>query len=109
MVFSETDFTYGGNVNYSLPFKWKNGEKNSFKAGVNYLYKTRDYAARAFRYKAATPQFNTNLLSVQPEFVFDPAYMDKQGFILDEITNNSDQYSGQSNTIAGYAMMDNRL
>ena len=48
--FSElNDFAYGGNVNYTLPFKWKNGEKNSFKAGASYLYKTRDYEARAFQ------------------------------------------------------------
>lgn len=109
--FSElNDFAYGGNVNYTLPFKWKNGEKNSFKAGASYLYKTRDYEARAFRYKPAiNTQFNTNLLSVQPEFVFDPSYMSRQGLVLDEITNNSDRYEGQSTTMAGYAMLDNRL
>jgi hypothetical protein len=109
--FSElNDYAYGGNVSYSIPFKWKNGEKNSFKTGASYLYKTRDYEARAFRYKPAIQsQFNSNLLSVQPEFVFDPAYMSREGLVLDEITNNSDRYEGESNTIAGYAMMDNRL
>jgi hypothetical protein len=109
--FSElNDFAYGGNINYSVPFKWKNGERNTFKAGASYLYKTRDYEARAFRYKPAIQtQFNTNLLAVQPEFVFDPAYMSRQGLVLDEITNNSDRYEGESNTVAGYAMLDNRL
>ncbi len=109
--FSElTDLAYGGNLNYTIPFKWKNGEKNSFKAGASYLHKTREYDARAFRYKPAVQsQFNTSLLSVQPEYVFDPAYMSREGLVLDEITNNSDSYDGVSNTIAGYAMMDNRL
>ncbi len=109
--FSElNDFAYGGNVNYSLPFKWKNGEKNSFKVGGSYLYKTRDYKARAFRYRPAiNSQFNTNILSIQPEFVFDPSYMSREGLVLDEITNNSDRYTGVSSTLAGYAMLDNRL
>jgi hypothetical protein len=109
--FSElTDFAYGGNINYSIPFLWKNGEKNTFKAGASYLHKTRDYEARAFRYKPAQPStFNPAYLSIQPEFVFDPAYMSRQSLGLDEITNNSDRYEGESNTIAGYAMMDNRL
>ena len=109
--FSElTDFSYGGNLNYQIPFNWKNGEKNSLKLGGMYLHKFRDYEARAFRYKpAVSTQFNTNLLSVAPEFVFDPSYMSRQGLVLDEITNNSDQYEGESNTLAGYVMMDNRL
>jgi hypothetical protein len=105
-----TDFAYGGNVNYTLPFKWKNGEKNSFKAGASFLYKTRDYSARAFRYKPAVPaEFNENILSIRPELVFSPAYMNREGLALDEITNNSDKYTGESTTAAGYTMMDNRL
>jgi hypothetical protein len=109
--FSElNDFAYGGLANYSIPFKWKNGEKNTFKAGGSYLYKTRDYSARAFRYKPAVPSiFNTAILSFEPEYVFDPAYMSPSGLVLDEITNNSDNYTGKSQTIAGYALMDNRL
>ncbi|MGL6270013.1 MAG: carboxypeptidase-like regulatory domain-containing protein [Chitinophagaceae bacterium] len=109
--FSElNDFAYGALANYSMPFKWKNGEKNTFKAGGSFLYKTRDYAARAFRYKPAVPSiFNPAILSLAPEFVFDPSYMSPQGLVLDEITNNSDAYTGQSQTLAGYAMLDNRL
>ncbi len=104
------DFAYGALANYSLPFKWKNGEKNTFKAGGSFLYKTRDYSARAFRYKAAQQSlFNPAILSYAPEFVFDPYYMSPSGLALDEITNNSDTYTGNSQTIAGYAMMDNRL
>lgn len=109
--FSElNDFAYGGLANYSIPFKWKNGEKNTFKAGGSFLYKTRDYSARAFRYKAAVPsKFNPAILSFAPEYVFDPVYMSPNGLVLEEITNNSDDYTGESQTIAGYAMMDNRL
>jgi hypothetical protein len=104
------DFAYGALANYSIPFKWKNGEKNTFKAGGSYLYKTRDYSARAFRYKAVQQSiFNPAILSYAPEFVFDPSYMSPSGLALDEITNNSDTYTGKSQTIAGYAMMDNRL
>lgn len=109
--FSElNDFAYGALANYSIPFKWKNGEKNTFKAGGSFLYKTRDYSARAFRYKAAQQsQFNPAILSYAPEYVFDPSYMSPSGLALDEITNNSDAYTGESQTMAGYAMMDNRL
>ncbi len=109
--FSElNDFSYGGNLNYTLPFKWKNGEKNTFKAGGSILYKTRDYSARAFRYKPAiSNQFNVNILSIEPKYVFDPAYMSPTGLVLDEITNNSDKYTGEATTAAGYLMLDNRL
>ena len=104
-----SDISYGGTLNYAIPFKWR-GENNLFKAGAYYLTKTRDYQARAFRYKAANQsKFNTNILSIEPTWVFDPSYMSPEGLALDEITNPSDQYKGNSQTAAGYVMMDNRL
>lgn len=106
-----TDFAYGGNVNYTLPFKWKNGEKNSFRAGAFFLYKTREYSARAFRYKQAlASEFYSNYYTrLAPEVIFAPVNINVEGFALDEITNNSDKYTGEATTAAGYAMMDNRL
>jgi outer membrane receptor protein involved in Fe transport len=104
-----TDFAYGANASYVIPFKWR-GQNNSFKAGGSYLYKTREYSARAFRYKPAIQtQFNTSILAIEPKWVFDPSYMSPSGLVLEEITNPSDQYSGKSYTTAGYAMLDNRL
>ncbi|WP_336516143.1 TonB-dependent receptor [Pollutibacter soli] len=105
------DFAYGGNVNYTIPFKWKNGEKNSFKTGAFFLYKTREYSARAFRYKEAKASefYGDYYLQQKPETIFSQVNINPEGFALDEITNNSDFYSAQSTTAAGYAMMDNRL
>ena len=53
-----------------------------FKFGFLESFKYRDFSARVFRYN--------------------------EGFVLDEITNNTDKYSAVSNIISGYVMFDKK-
>ncbi len=99
---------FGGNVNYQVPFNWI-GQKQTFKAGLLKQYKTRDFSARIFRYARGVNFNNTALLSLSPKRIFRDENIGREGFVLEEITNNTDKYDAWSDLNAGYLMLDNRL
>ncbi len=102
------DNAFGGNLNYTLPVTFGN-QKQQFKTGLLAQYKLRDFSTRIFRYEEATSDFNRALLAAPPRIIFNDGYIYDQGFVLNEITNNTDKYDATSGLYAGYAMIDGRI
>ncbi|HEY8387659.1 MAG TPA: TonB-dependent receptor [Parasegetibacter sp.] len=99
---------FGGQLNYSHRVNWF-GERGNVKAGVSGQYKLRDFSTRIFRYEQASHAFNNELLYSAPGVIFNDGYITAQGFVLNEITNNTDRYDATSGTYAGYLMYDGRI
>lgn len=102
------DNAFGANVNYTLPVTFGK-QKQVFKAGLLGQYKIRDFATRIFRYEAASSTLNPDLTALPPRIIFNDGNINEQGFVLNEITNNTDKYSATSGLYAGYAMLDGRI
>jgi outer membrane receptor protein involved in Fe transport len=99
-----------GQADFTVPFTaWS--QKHNFKFGTLYQTKDRDFAARNLGYiKARSSQFNNQVLySSNFGNVFDTTNIGEKGFIIDEITNLFDAYTGSSVTNAAYAMLENTL
>lgn len=99
---------FGANVNYSLPVTF-GGQKQTFKAGAFAQYKVRDFSTRIFRYEQASSTLNPALPSLPATKIFNDGNIYREGFVLGEITNNTDKYDATSGLYAGYAMIDGRI
>jgi TonB-dependent receptor len=99
---------FGGNLNYTLPLNFGN-QKQLFKTGVLAQYKIRDFKTRIFRYEPASSTLNPELTALPPRSVFNDGNIYEQGFVLNEITNNTDKYDANSGLYAGYAMIDGHI
>lgn len=103
-----TEHAIGTNLNYSLPVTLF-GDKSTFKAGVLGQRKYRDFSTRIFRYEPASANTATEIYSYPPEKIFNDGNMVGRGFLLNEITNNTDKYDAVSNLYAGYLMIDGKF
>lgn len=100
---------YGGSAALSMPFTMFN-RKSNVKIGGLKQVKDRDFDARIFQYtEASSSQFDNSKLTLPKESIFSEANIARNGFVLDEITNNQDSYSGETDLNAGFAMLDNAL
>jgi len=106
---------FGANINYTLPLTFGE-QKQLFKAGLLSQYKMRNFKSRIFRYEEASNRTDDEyirnlkqLLTSPPRLVFNDGYIYENGFVLDEVTNNSDKYDATSGLYAGYAMIDGRI
>jgi hypothetical protein len=87
---------FGTNINYSIPFNWK-GEKQTFKTGYTGQYKERAFQTRFLTYKKSPyGNFDENLLTLSPDIVFNKVNMNANGFIIEDITSNTDRYDASS-------------
>lgn len=102
------DNAFGANVNYSLPLTFGT-QRQLLKVGLLGQYKIRDFNTRIFRYEQASGQFNPQLLTLPPQRIFNDGNIYENGFVLGEITNNTDNYDANSGLYAGYAMIDGRI
>ncbi|MBC7775497.1 MAG: carboxypeptidase-like regulatory domain-containing protein [Phycisphaerae bacterium] len=101
--------TYNGNIDLSIPFHLGK-QKQSIKLGGLYQKRDRKFDARVMGYILGNfIQFDYDLLKLPQNQIFDQQNIGEKGFIMDEITNPSDGYTGQSNLVAGYAMLDNKI
>ena len=100
--------SYNAGLNLTLPFTLLK-EKSSLKVGGLKQYKLRDFKARKFGYIKSFGAFESNLLTLPFNEIFNPANLKPTGFILDEGTENADKYNATSDLNAGYAMLDTRL
>lgn len=99
----------GGNLNYSLPFTWLK-EKQVFKIGYTGQYKEREFQTRFFTYKKSPYGiFDNSLLTLPPDRIFEKENIHVNGFIIEDITSNTDRYDATSVLHAGFAMLDNRF
>lgn len=103
------EYAVGGMGSLTVPFTIS-GQKQNVKIGGQKLYRERDFSARVLGYiRTNTADFNDDLLTLAPGQIFDPANIGQNGFVMDEITNNSDRYKANSDLIAGYIQFDNKI
>lgn len=100
--------SYDAGLNLTLPFTAFN-HKSSLKVGALKQYKLRDFKARKFGYIKSFGSFESNLLMLPFNEIFDPANLKPTGFIMDEGTENADKYDATSDLNAAYALMDTRM
>ncbi|MBL7766041.1 MAG: TonB-dependent receptor [Chitinophagaceae bacterium] len=108
--FSKTKETiYSGNADLTIPYKIMNVNQ-SVKVGAYVQQKDRNYDARVLGYKIASiPKYNPNLELLPEDQIFAPENMNENGFVIDDITLPTDQYSAKSSLKAAYIMSDNKI
>ncbi len=104
--------TYSAALNISLPFQIGNQSQN-VKVGGYLQEKTRDFNARILGYRVpvlfySDPEYQ-NIVASPLEEIFVPENLTPNRFYIDEITNASDRYSGNSSMQAAYVMLDNKV
>ena len=97
-----------GGLAYSLFFASPSGNwSGTVKTGADRLDRTRDFAARRFRFATNTPsQFD---LTSMPGEIFTAASIGPSGFELREITGVNDAYDAEHTIDAMYLMSDASL
>ena len=97
------DRIYEPLADYSIPF-FKGSITGLFKTGVRLTFRRRDFEARRFIFG---PQQFTTLDLFQPSnTLFGPSNIRPNGFQINEFTRGTDTYSAETNTYAGYALVD---
>ncbi|HZG01533.1 MAG TPA: TonB-dependent receptor [Chitinophagales bacterium] len=106
---------YNANASASLPFMIGK-QKHSFKTGYYFQKRDRLFDARQLGYvKHNAALFGagevsaTEMLTMAPDEIFDPANMNVNGFRISDITNPQDSYTALSEVHAAFGMFDTRL
>ena len=100
---------FGANISYIHPFNWL-GEKQTIKAGYTGQIKEREFQTRFLTYKKSPyGNFDESLLTLSPDKIFNSVNIHSNGFIIEDITSNTDRYSASSLLNAGYLLFDNRF
>ncbi len=100
---------YGASASLNFPVNLFN-KKGSFKVGGLKQLRDRTFDARIFLYTpASSSEFDASKLILPKETIFSANNISRNGFVLDEITNNQDSYTGNTDLNAGYVMLDNSL
>ncbi|RYE21979.1 MAG: TonB-dependent receptor [Sphingobacteriales bacterium] len=102
---------YAANLNYTLPLEFLN--KTTLKIGLATQYRERTFDARfigmTLDEKKMSPE-EAQAIKTQPVgSVFGQDYINKGYYTLVETTLPSDAYTANSNTNAGYVMLDNKF
>jgi outer membrane receptor protein involved in Fe transport len=104
-----TEHNYGGNASLSIPFQLFD-QKSNLKVGALKQMRDRDFNSRTFLYTPAnSSQFDATKLTLPKDVIFSNGNIGADGFVLDEITNNPDSYTGKTDLNAGFVMLDNAL
>lgn len=99
--------TLNGNLDLNVPFRLF-GDKQMIKFGGLYQQREREFSARVLGYTANG--FPFSLLVLPQDQIFNPENIKtSNGFIISEITNPSDAYTGTAHLAAGYALADLKL
>ncbi len=106
---SLNDYSYGGALNYTVPFKW-NEKAQSLKAGLLNQIKSRSYDFRQFGYKVTnSDNFNQAYLSLPQDQIFADENIGASGFVIDEITDPRGIYDASGLLNSAYLMMTNEV
>lgn len=104
-----TEDNIGGMASLTVPFNIA-GVKQSVKIGGQKLYRQREFSARVLGYIWADyANHDQRLLQLGPGEIFAEENISRNGFVMNEITNNSDKYSANSDLMAGYVQFDNKI
>lgn len=104
-----TEDNIGGTASLTVPFNISD-VKQSVKIGGQKLFRQRDFKARVLGYIwSAYTGYNESLKYLAPGQIFADENIVNNGFVMNEITNNSDKYSAESDLMAGYVQFDNKI
>lgn len=104
-----TEDNIGGTASLTVPFNISE-VKQSVKIGGQKLFRQRDFKARVLGYIWSTyTGYNESLKFLSPDKIFADENIVDNGFVMNEITNNSDKYSAESDLMAGYVQFDNKI
>lgn len=109
-LFSDlSENTYGAQTSLSIPFNLFD-QQASLKFGLLKQKKERDFNARIFNYLFVGPSvFEQSFSSLPKDQIFAPQNISENGYILNDFTNNTDNYTANSDLNAGFLLMDNKL
>lgn len=100
---------YNVGIDFTAPF-WVGTRKQSFKTGVYYQNRSRDFEARyLFIRKNPNAVFSNEMLAQPIGQIVNASNIQNGSINLTQIPNPNDQYQAVSNTYAGYVMMENNV
>lgn len=99
---------YNANLDFAVPFKLF-GQGQTLKVGGLFQHKDRDFAGRLLGVVKAQTIVRPGLLQQPIETIFSPENFASDGFVLDDVTQNSDRYDAESDLSAGFAMLQNNF
>jgi TonB-dependent receptor len=97
-----------GNVDLSIPLSIA-GTKQSMKVGGLYQGKEREFGARVMGWTRPATGFDFDLLYLPQDRIFADSNIRTTGFVMGEITNQSDRYDAGSDLSAAYVLFDNKI
>lgn len=104
-----TEDNIGGTASLTIPFNISD-VKQSVKIGGQKLYRQREFSARVLGYIWSNyAGYNQDLKYLPADQIFADANIVNNGFVMNDITNNSDKYSANSDLMAGYVQFDNKI
>ncbi len=81
------------------------GERATLQVGLSAIFKARGVQTRRFKFEHQGPKsYDPSIISQDPEQIFVPENIDRDGFQLLETTRNTDNYSGTKDIQAAYLM-----
>lgn len=102
------DHGVSGNLAVTFPFELFK-QQQSLKIGGSGMLRFRDFKSRIFRYVEASGSFDNDLRFLPFDEIFNKNNISRQGFVMEEFTNNEDKYFALSALNAGYVMFDNKF
>jgi hypothetical protein len=102
------DHGVSANLAVTVPFNMFK-QKQTVKLGGSTLLRFRDFKSRIFRYIEASGTFDDALRTLPFDQIFNKANVKREGFVMEEFTNNEDKYFALSALDAAYVMFDNKL
>ncbi len=101
--------TINANADVMFPFAVA-GIKQSVKIGGLYQQRDRGFDARVMGFKINNfTQFDYSILALPQDQIFTNKNISRDGFIMDEITNPSDNYTAKSDLTAAFVLFDNKI
>lgn len=93
-------------IDLKVPYKWF-GHEGAIKLGYNGIDKERSSQIRRFKFEEQVAgSLDPSILRQGPEDIFADQNLGKQGFLLKEDTQPTDNYNATQTISAGYAMME---
>lgn len=100
---------FGGNLNFSVPFKLFD-QSQKLKFGGTKVYRDRDFSALALGYAGTAFRTQIDLdKGITPENIYSAENLDKYNLFLARIDLNTKDYKGTSDLTAGFIMLDNKF
>ena len=106
-----SDRNHDGSVQLNRKLLIGNTERESIiRVGAGVINRKRNVDTRRFKYMHKGPQsYDSDVLSKQPEDIFDPDTIGADGFQFEEVTRQTDNYGAGQNIYSSYALVDAKL